>query len=214
MRTSTTALLPLRSPGRGKTRLASVLTPGERAALAGAMLADVAAAFRDTSVDEVIVVAGGPTAAAAASALGLDVLLDPPDVSSLDGALGAAAARLGRRAGLLVVAADLPAVTSEDLEAVLARATDVVIAPTRDGGTGALLRRPGDAITTAYGRGSAARHRQLARTAGRTVSVVRRNGLAHDVDRRRDLTDLRRLTVGPATTRLLATLCAAEEAAG
>jgi 2-phospho-L-lactate/phosphoenolpyruvate guanylyltransferase len=214
MRTSTTALVPLRSPGRGKTRLASVLTPGERAALAGAMLADVAAAFHGTAVDEVIVVAGGPTAAAAASALGLDVVIDPPDVVSLDGALRAAAARLGWRAGLLVVAADLPAVTSDDLEAVLTGETEVVIAPTRDGGTGALLRRPGDAITTAYGRGSAARHRQLARTAGRSVTIVRRSGLAHDVDTRADLAELRRLDVGPATTRLLATLLPVDEAAG
>jgi 2-phospho-L-lactate/phosphoenolpyruvate guanylyltransferase len=201
-----TVLVPLRSPGRGKTRLAPVLSPLERASLAGAMLADVAAALAAADCDEVVVVAGGPAAAAAAAALGLEVLVDPPDVPGLDGALRAAALRIGPVPELLVVAADLPALTAPDVEAIRARDAAVVVAPTRDGGTGVLLRRPGDAIATRYGPGSAARHLALARRGGLTTATVHRTGTATDVDVGADLAALRATAVGPTTRRVLAAL--------
>jgi 2-phospho-L-lactate/phosphoenolpyruvate guanylyltransferase len=199
-----TVLVPLRSPGRGKTRLAPRLSPAARASLAGAMLADVAAALAAAAFDEVVVVAGGPAAAAAAAALGLDALIDPPDVASLDGALGAAAARLGPRPELLVVAADLPRLTADDLAAVRAADAAVVVAPTIDGGTGVLVRRPGGVVATRYGVGSGSRHVALARQTGVSAAVVHRAGTAYDVDTVADLTALRDAPVGPATRRLLA----------
>ena len=61
------ALVPLRSPGHGKTRLAPDLDRDARAALAGAMLADVVTALRAAEL-HVVVAAGGEAAAAAASA--------------------------------------------------------------------------------------------------------------------------------------------------
>jgi 2-phospho-L-lactate/phosphoenolpyruvate guanylyltransferase len=202
---TSTVLVPLRSPGRGKTRLAPRLSPAARASLAGAMLADVAAALAAAAVDEVVVVAAGPAAAAAAAALGLDALIDPPDVVGLDGALRAAAGRLGPRPELLVVAADLPRLTADDLAAVRAPDAAVVVAPTIDGGTGVLVRRPADVVTTRYGVGSAARHLALARRAGVATASVHRAGTAYDVDTIADLTALRDAPVGPATRRLLET---------
>jgi 2-phospho-L-lactate/phosphoenolpyruvate guanylyltransferase len=199
-----TVLVPLRSPGRGKTRLARHLSPAARAGLAGAMLADVAAALAAAAVDEVVVVAGGPAAAAAAAALGLDALIDPPDTTSLDGALRAAAVRLGTRPELLVVAADLPRLTPGDVMAIRAASAAVVVAPTVDGGTGVLVRRPGDVVPTCYGVGSAANHLGLARRIGVSAATVRRAGAAYDVDTLADLTALRDAPVGPATRRLLA----------
>jgi 2-phospho-L-lactate/phosphoenolpyruvate guanylyltransferase len=201
----TTALVPLRSPGRGKTRLASALSPTARASLAGAMLADVATALGAARIDELVVVAGGPAGAAAAAALGLDVLVDPPGVADLDAAIGAACARLGRRTTLLVVAADLPRLTAPDVEAVLAPHTDVVVATTVDGGTGVLVRRPADVIPTAYGPGSGRRHVRLARSVGASTAVVDRPGTSLDVDTLADLRRLRHAPVGAATGRLLAT---------
>jgi 2-phospho-L-lactate/phosphoenolpyruvate guanylyltransferase len=208
------ALVPLRSPGRGKTRLAPALSPAERASLAGAMLADVAAALATAALDEVVVVAGGPAAAAAAAALGLDVLVDPPDVHDLDGALAAAATRLGPVPELLVVAADLPALRAADLHAVRAPASAVVVAPTSDGGTGVLLRRPSDRIATAYGPGSAARHAALAAAAGAEAAVVHREGTAYDVDTAEDLARCDPGRIGPATGRVLAAIRARAAVSG
>ncbi|MEX2504059.1 MAG: 2-phospho-L-lactate guanylyltransferase [Egicoccus sp.] len=204
MSSSTVTLVPLRAPGAGKTRLAAWLTPEQRAALAGAMLADVCAALRASPVDEVIVVAGGEAAAAAASALGLEVIADPPGSTGLDAALRAAQHHLGRPDGLLVVTADLPCLHADDIEAVLAAEGDVVIAPTDDGGTGGLLRRPAGAMPTAYGPASAQRHHAEARRRGLSVATVRAPGFAVDVDTVADLDALASRPVGRATAALLA----------
>lgn len=204
--TSTVALVPLRSPGLGKTRLAPALDPDLRAGLAGAMLADVARALADSPVDRILVVAGGGAAAAAGAALGLDVVTDPPHVATLDDALDAAVAAVGPARETLVVAADLPRLTSADVMAVLDLGAPVVVAPTHDGGTGGLLRCPPDVLRTAYGPRSAARHLAAARAGGIRALSVDAPGFAADVDTVADVAALRQGPVGPATARWLASV--------
>lgn len=199
----TLALVPLRSPGHGKTRLRHVLNTERRAELAGAMLADVVAALRAARIPRIVVAASGPAAAAAASALDLEVVLDDPQVDGLNAALASAAARLGPVAELLVVAADLPRLTSDDVRTVLEGDAEVVVAPTRGGGTGGLVRRPGDRIATAYGSGSAQRHLDLAEAAGARACVVSTVGFRDDVDTGPDLIALRDGLLGSATSRWL-----------
>lgn len=203
MGSRTVALVPLRSPGAGKTRLAPALTPDQRAALAGAMLADVTRALVTAEVDEVVVVAGGTAAAAAGAALGVGVLLDPPGTRSLDGALQSAAARIGPADQLLVVAADLPRLVPDEVLTVLGADAAVVIAPTIGGGTGGLLRRPPGVVGTAYGHRSASRHRRLARAAGVACARVEVTGFRHDVDTWEDLVALRDAVLGPMTASVL-----------
>ncbi|HEX9889205.1 MAG TPA: 2-phospho-L-lactate guanylyltransferase [Nitriliruptorales bacterium] len=203
MTTPTVALVPLRSPGRGKTRLAEVLSVEERAALAGAMLADVVHALRGAGLARLIVVADGPHAAAAAAALHVDVLHDPPGDHTLDDAVAAGTAALAREAALLVVAADLPRLTPRDVHALLDHNEHVVVAPTNDGGTGGLLRRPPQAIATAYGPRSAAHHVRLAREAGLTAAMAHVEGFNHDVDTPADLAGITGGQLGLATSRYL-----------
>jgi 2-phospho-L-lactate/phosphoenolpyruvate guanylyltransferase len=208
-----TALVPLRAPGVGKSRLAGTLSVTDRAALAGAMLADVAAALAGAPVERTVVAAGGPAAVAAASALGLETLPDAAGTRSLDGALAGAAARLGRVGTLLVVAADLPHLTAADVAALLEVDAEVAVAPTADGGTGGLLRRPADACGTAYGPGSARAHIALARAAGRRTAEVVLPGFTYDVDVAADLAALRgrhRPPIGPRTAAVLAELDVAD----
>lgn len=200
------ALVPTRSPGAGKTRLAPGLGPEQRAALGGAMLGDVVATLEASAVDHVVVAASGDRAVAAAAALGVDVLRDPPGTDGLDAAVSAAVRRLGSGATVLVVMADLPCLTPTDVSGLLAPDGAVVIAATDDGGTGGLLRRPVTVIPTAYGPGSAVRHEHLARSSGLDPTVVRLPGFARDVDTWEDLRHLRTATVGPRTARVLAEL--------
>lgn len=200
---TTLALVPLRSPGEGKTRLASVLGTTARAELAGAMLADVIRALTAAGVDRPVVVASGPAAAAAAAALGVDVVTDPPDVRTLDDAIRTAAARFGPADELLVTMADLPCLTATDVTALLATTAPVGLAATTDGGTGGLIRRPAEVMPTAYGPASAARHLDLARAHGLDCEVVASDGFARDVDTAADLTALRGWPTGPATHRWL-----------
>lgn len=196
------ALVPLRSPGHGKTRLAPDLDRDARAALAGAMLADVVAALRTAEL-HVVVAAGGEAAAAAASALATEVVVDGPDVRSLDGAIAHARRRIGPVPGLLVVQADLPLLTPDDVRTLVDGDHAVVVAPTADGGTSALLRRPPDVIGTAYGPGSGAAHQRLARDRGIIPHVVDLPGLRHDVDVLDDLRALSPTQVGAATAAVL-----------
>lgn len=188
------ALVPVRDPGQGKTRLSGVLGRQARAALAGAMLADVVSALQGAGIDRIVVLAGGPAASSAATALGVDVLLDPPGERGLDAALAAAARRI-RATASLVVPADLPLLTPEDVTTLLATAGEVVVAATHDGGTGALLRRPAWVIDTSYGGRSAARHLLAARSAGYSAERVDLPGFATDVD---DADDLRHVAGHPA----------------
>lgn len=199
------ALVPTRSPGAGKTRLAPGLDAEQRAALGTAMLGDVLAALGASPVDRVVVAAAGPRAATAAGALGVEVLRDPPGSGGLDGAVAAAVARLPR-AAVLVVMADLPCLTPTDVASLVRSPATVVIAPTEDGGTGGLLRRPAQAMETAYGPGSGLRHERLAAAHGLTTDTVSLAGFAHDVDTWEDLEHLEPARVGPRTSAFLAGL--------
>ncbi len=198
-----TALVPLRAPGAGKTRLATVLSRDARAALAVAMLRDVMGALEDGGVTEVVVAAGGAGAVEVATNLGLVAVVDPPDAPDLNAALAAACRRVGVEQDVLVVAADLPRLRAEDVTALLETDAEVVVAPTAAGGTGALLRRPASVIPTAYGPGSARRHLDLASRAGVSARTLDRDGLFHDVDTFTDLAALHEMELGAATAALL-----------
>lgn len=178
------------------------------------MLADVAAALRCVPVDRIVVAASGPEAATAAAALGLEALLDPTEGGGLDAAVAAASRHFAATAALLVVAADLPRLRPDDVMAVLERREPVVIAPTSDGGTAVLLRRPPQAIPSAYGTGSGVRHWALATAAGLAVARIDRPGLRHDVDTWEDLRELVHGHVGAATSAFLERIGARLQPAG
>ena len=203
MRARTSVIVPLRQPGAGKSRLARMLSPEARAELATAMLSDVVAALRASAVDEVVIAADGPAAARAAATTGARVVLDPPGTADLDTALAAAAVQVPADRDLLVVPADLPRLTGQDVDALLAAQQPVVVAPTAGGGTGGLLRRVGARIPTAYGPGSAARHVAAARHAGLQATTVERDGFHHDVDTWTDLVALHEVELGARTAQVL-----------
>ena len=182
---SVTAIVPLKALANAKGRLSEALDPAQRQSFVAWMATRVIAACQACDgIDEVLVVAGDQAAADVASAAGAKVLLVAEEGLRI-ALLRADAVTAGREA-TIVVAADLPEASAADLDTVLAAAGPsgraVVIAPTDDGGTGALLRRPPTVTTTAYGPGSAAAHADLARASGLTAQVVDVAGLAHDVD--------------------------------
>lgn len=180
-----TAIIPLKALGAAKGRLAGVLDGPERRALATWMARRVIAACHGCDlVGDILVVAGDAEAAGVGIAAGAEaVVVDTPGLAV---ALQAADDLTAHATATVIVAADLPAITAADLIAVIqappADGPAVVIAPTEDGGTGALLRRPPAVIATAYGPGSALRHAEFAAAAGLAATVVRRRGLAWDVD--------------------------------
>lgn len=198
---STTVIVPLRSPGHGKTRLRGHLSPDQRAALATAMFADVIAALTRAGMARIVVAARGQAAIEAARDHGIEWLADPGR-DGLDAAIAAASVSVTTH-GLLVVAADLPRLTAAEVRAVTDRDESVVVAPTRGGGTGALLRRPAAVIGTSYGPDSARAHLEAATAAGLTSHLIDRPGFRADIDTAADLAELGQGPVGPATRDVL-----------
>jgi 2-phospho-L-lactate guanylyltransferase (CobY/MobA/RfbA family) len=106
------------------------------------------------------------------------------------------------------VLGDVAGARAEDL-AALFDALDglggrgVVLAPSRDGGTSALLRAPFDVIPNHFGKESAAAHRDLARSRGVPCSELPLPSLAIDLDRVDDVEALLRIERGAERTRAL-----------
>lgn len=189
-------LLPIKDLRNAKQRLASVLTPDERFALAEAMLADTIRAVRGAKrADKIFVITNYPPAMRAAEENGWRVLHEEQQISesaSVDFASRLCAKRGVN--GLLRLPLDLPLVQSSDIDELLATVCDppaVVIVPSRDGtGTNAILRTPPALFPSHFGPDSFAKHRREAEQEGARVIVRRNARLEMDVD---DESDLRAL---------------------
>ncbi len=180
-----TVVIPLRA---GKSRLAGVIPDDAIAALRTAMFADVVVALREAHVDHILVAAGDDESAQIARNQKVPANRDPVDCRGLDEAVQATTMAANPAiSDLLVIHADLPTITANDVRALLYAPGDVVIAPTDDGGTGALLRRPVGVISTCYGPESAALHAARALDSGVMPTILRLPGFALDVDTDHDL---------------------------
>lgn len=216
----TTAVVPLRDGVSGKSRLAAVLDPGSRRRLVRVLARHVVTTLLAADgIGRVVVVTADPAFARESLAgLAVEVLEQPAGRPGLNAALELAretlvAETLVPEAGRLLVAhADLPALTPEDVAALLAEPTPVVIATDRNrSGTNLLLlpfeagvdslsaaakrRNPGlegaeDAFRFRFGVGSLAAHLDEAEARGLDVTVVHRPGTAVDLDTADDWSQL------------------------
>lgn len=86
---------------------------------------------------------------------------------------------------VLILPTDLPNLTAEDIRNMASsRGGDpqVIIAPSRDGGTNALMLQPAHAIPFSFGPDSFLHHQRLAAEAGIPVRVVKSDSLLFDID--------------------------------
>jgi 2-phospho-L-lactate guanylyltransferase len=186
------ALVPVKAATTAKTRLAPLLSPDERVLLVQAMLQDVVEALHASRLlRRVIVTSPDVRVRALAERLGA-VALPEPEGLGLNGGLafGLRHCQQAGAAAALIVAADLPAIGAGDIAALLLpafRGPRVRAAPSRDGGTGALLLAPPNAIAPAFGDQSFSRHQQAAQAAGVRFEPRSREGLAADIDAPWDL---------------------------
>ncbi len=206
----TAALIPVKHLATGKTRLAQRYDRRTIEQLSLAMLEDVLHAIADVAViSPVVVVTPDPRVTEFARARGAYTLLLSPD-PGLNTALDTAAANLARQGceDLLVLLGDVAGATSQDLEQLLAagRALEqpcAVLAQTGDGGSGALLRRPHDAIPALFGAGSATAHRRAATARGVAFRALTLPSLSLDIDSADDVRILLRRRRGGQRTRAL-----------
>lgn len=187
-------LIPVKELAQAKARLAPVLDDAARRRLALALFRDVlAAALACAALDAVAVVTRDEEVLTLAREAGAEGLAEP---GVLNEALTSAAETLARRDGdrLVVLAADLPLATSDDIAAVAQARADIAVAPSRDGGTNALaLPLPVGAGAFRFGVDSARRHLAGAEEAGLRSLRLDLPNLAFDLDTPEDLAELRRI---------------------
>lgn len=192
-------LVPVKPFAEGKSRLASSMNPTERAALSRYLLHKVLeTALATRLLAGVVVVSRDPQVRTAARSRGADILAE--EGNSLNTALRQArqhALDQGADA-ILVLPTDLPLITAGDIHTLWElgnRGRGVVVAPSRDGGTNALLLRPPDLMDFAFGPASCRRHREQAEAAGYPFHLFCSSTLALDLDSPEDLTGLPPLAV-------------------
>lgn len=199
------ALVPVKRLDAAKSRLRPLA--GEAGGeLARAMLEDVLDALAAVpGLSQRAVVTGDADVAGVAEAAGATALIEPD--TGLNASLDAAAQRLDADA-LLVVLGDVAGARADDLAALLdaLRALGgrgVVLAPSSDGGTAALLRAPPDTIAAAFGPDSAARHRAAAQAAGVPLRELKLASLSVDLDSPEDVDAFLATSGGGRRTRTL-----------
>ena len=208
------AIVPVKGLASSKSRLLPHLGREVVEKLAIAMQGDVVEALRAVdALEQVAVVTPDSRVAKAAEEAGaLPLLRRYPD---LNAALDGSASELARSPddAVLVVLGDVAGAQPDDLETLIhARGAEerpaVVLAPSRDGGTSALLRFPWNSIPAGFGPGSAAVHRASADAAGVEFKEVELASLAIDIDTLDDIEIALATahTLGPRTRAVLEAL--------
>ncbi len=187
------AIVPVKPLRRGKSRLSGVLSQDERTDLNRRLLAhtiDTLTAIPE--IEHVLVISRDPAALALARDHGARTVQEN-GAPHLNVALARATivAKTYTTRGVLIVPADLPLLSPEDVRVMLDRARKppvVVVAPDRHRqGTNALLVCPVGLIEYDFGPGSFERHCQRALAAGAGLEICELPSLALDVDLPEDL---------------------------
>jgi 2-phospho-L-lactate/phosphoenolpyruvate guanylyltransferase len=200
------AVVPVKERDRAKERLAPLLPPEMRQALALAMLEDVLTALASASgLAGLLVVTVDPAARRVALPYGARLV----EAGARDGHTGAvaAAARLlaaEGRGGMLTLPGDIPLVTADEITRLVAAhrpARSFTIVPSHDeGGSNAILLSPPDAVPLRFGVDSFFPHLRAAEAQGIRPTVLRLPGIALDIDNPEDLTAFA-LQPSPTRTR-------------
>ena len=188
------AIVPVKPLRRGKSRLAGTLTEDERAELNSQLLAHTLETLKKTpAVEEVLVVSRDPKALAIARDHKARTIQED-GAPSLNTALerATAVAKMYTPNGVLILPADLPLISQEDIEKLVTAANGhkrvIVITPDRHKeGTNALLVSPAGLIEYDYGESSFERHCKLARKAGARLKICELPSIELDLDLPEDL---------------------------
>ena len=187
------AIVPVKPLRRGKSRLSGVLTEDERTVLNKELLERTLITLSTVKeLDQVLVVSRDPNALTIARNHGAKTVQEDGQ-PHLNTALAraTAVAKVHAIRGVLILPADLPLMTPEDVITLIDRAAKppvVVIAPDRHGkGTNALLMVPAGQIEYEFGEDSFKRHCDRAIKSGARLEIVELPTLGLDLDLPEDL---------------------------
>jgi 2-phospho-L-lactate guanylyltransferase len=200
------ALVPVKELASSKSRLLPHLGRSAVERLSVAMLRDLLETLQSVpSFERIVVVTPDPEVAEVAKEAGAEALLC--SLPGLNPSIERAAAAVAPGAGdaALVVLGDVAGARAADIETLLGAVPErgVALAPSCDGGTSALLRRPRDIIAAGFGPDSANLHRNLALRAGVPFEEIPLDSLAIDIDELEDLEKFMRSASAGERTRAL-----------
>lgn len=184
------AIIPVKPADQAKLRLAGELSSQRRTALIRQMQAHVFRTVATAGHIARVCVVGEPSAP---TPEGWSILADPGHGLNAAIVAGVAEAKRHKADRAVIVFADLPQLSANDMELLcLAPADTVAIAPDRHGtGTNALSLPIPSAkdFTFAFGPDSFARHMAETERLGLPVETIHSLGLSRDVDEPPDLAD-------------------------
>jgi len=193
------AIVPVKPLRRGKSRLSKVLSENERTILNQNMLVNTIKILSSVNrIDNILVVSRDPAALTLAREYGARTVLEDGS-PELNTALSRArlVAKTYRVNEILILPADLPLLSREELERVLEQSgnpPEVLICPDRQNdGTNLLYINPEGLINFCYGSGSFNKHLELAKKSGARINIIASNSLGLDLDTPEDLELLKEL---------------------
>lgn len=196
-------IIPVKPSTVGKSRLADAGV--DRVRLARAIALDtITAAAGAVHVARVFVVTDDPEIAREAGRLPHVTIVPEQDAAGLDAAVAAGADAAGVGVPRAALLGDLPALRPSDLDAALVAAASVergLVSDAERTGTTLVTARAGAVWTSAFGDGSAERHRLLGCT---ELAVPEESSLRRDVDTLEQLQAAASLGLGPRTAAVLA----------
>jgi 2-phospho-L-lactate guanylyltransferase len=183
------AVVPVKKLDVTKRRLSRVLTPQQRRQLTLAMLQDVLIALNASKVDAVVVIGEDPEVKQMTEKFNASYLA--AEGANLNCAIEKAqdwCLQTGATS-VLTLPADLPLLEPQDVNRLLefGVGTAVVLSPSHDWGTNALLQVPPKQIPACFGPNSFVCHIKEAYKRGVSVRLHFSSGLASDVDGGQDL---------------------------
>lgn len=200
------AIVPVKPLRRGKSRLASALSEDERTELNRTLLQHTLKTLSELKeLEQVLVISRDPQVLTIARNYGARTVRENGQ-PELNVALRRATvvAQVYATRGVLVLPADMPLFSSEDIRALIERAVEppvVVIAPDRhEKGTNALLISPSGLIEYDFGENSFQRHCELVKKSGARLEIVNLPSLGLDLDVPEDLEIVRSLEKNMVTS--------------
>ena len=188
----TWAIVPVKPFLHSKSRLASILSPQERAGLSRELLGHALDVLAQVpAVAQTLVISRDPEALALARQRQARTVTESgaPDLNKALRRATQVALSLGADA-VLILPTDLPFISPDDIRQLAderARAPTVIIAPDRrERGTNALFVRPPGLLEYAFGPDSFHAHSELAARAGAPARICRLPGTGLDIDLEED----------------------------
>ena len=182
------AIIPIKPLRRGKSRLSSVLSEDKREGLNQYLLSSTLQCLKNIrEIDHILVISYDPTALTLARKFGARTVLENRN-TNINRALRKAtiAAKAINSSKILIIPADLPLITKDDILAVIkfsGNPPEIVIVPDRKmSGTNVLLINPIGAIKYDFGEWSFRKHIEQAERKKINIKICERNNLSFDLD--------------------------------